>query len=424
MINPPSDGVGVDSVFEGNHLHDLCTGTADAGAFYAGASWANRGNIVRNNAFARLYQTENMAQHTAISGVYLDTLEAGWTIENNHFDSMDVGVFVAGGRQNTITRNAFINCSIPLFFDSHGLDIKCGVNGECLGVQFPKQCGCPGNYIEELNRTFSYRKAPWATAFPNIRTDLLEKGHAPPVWNMVVANTFCRAPANATPAPTPGCARCPASHGHLFIPMPGFGSYCCSQPSVGGKSCPGSICCLRPGTHKKTTYGDHGCEGIQRCGSNSANHTPCAVAPAPPMFTNYFVDTAAKVEWANTFANNTLVNCATSSGGRTGAYPPSQDIFVPGAPMVMVGTGDSRPVACYRLPALVTAGSDGVVLAFASARNWTGDGCLPLDSVVVGTGMNSTQHLALRRSTDGGRSFGPIRQVRKTPQRLVGVGRF
>jgi hypothetical protein len=64
------------------------------------------------------------------------------------------------------------------------------------------------------------------------------------------------------------------------------------------------------------------------------------------------------------------------------------------------------------------------VLAFASARNWTGDGCLPLDSVVVGTGMNSTQHLALRRSTDGGRSFGPIRQVRKTPQRLVGVGRF
>ena len=63
------DGRGVDTLFEGNHLHDLCKGTADAGGFYAGASWANRGNRIINNRFERFYQTEKMAQSTSINGV-------------------------------------------------------------------------------------------------------------------------------------------------------------------------------------------------------------------------------------------------------------------------------------------------------------------------------------------------------------------
>ena len=69
MISPASDGRGVDTLFEGNHLHDLCKGTADAGGFYAGASWANRGNRIINNRFERFYQTEKMAQSTSINGV-------------------------------------------------------------------------------------------------------------------------------------------------------------------------------------------------------------------------------------------------------------------------------------------------------------------------------------------------------------------
>ena len=53
---------------------------------------------------------------TAINGVYLDTLEAGWTVEGNVFDTMEVGVFIAGGRQNRVasnskhTRNLVCNC--------------------------------------------------------------------------------------------------------------------------------------------------------------------------------------------------------------------------------------------------------------------------------------------------------------------------
>ena len=105
---------GVNTIFADNYLHDLCQGTADAGGFYAGDSWANRGNILRGNRFERLYPVEKMSQATAINGVYLDTLEAGWVVENNVFSSMEVGVFIAGGRQNTVTGNRFINCTTPV----------------------------------------------------------------------------------------------------------------------------------------------------------------------------------------------------------------------------------------------------------------------------------------------------------------------
>lgn len=56
MIDVPSggasDGVGVNTEFSNNHLHDLCQGTADAGAFYVGLTWANRGNIIRGSTSA------------------------------------------------------------------------------------------------------------------------------------------------------------------------------------------------------------------------------------------------------------------------------------------------------------------------------------------------------------------------------------
>ena len=72
MIAPASDGRGTNCTFEDNDLHDLCQGTADAGGFYAGRTWANRGNIVRRNKFRRFYQTEKMAQATSVNGIYLD----------------------------------------------------------------------------------------------------------------------------------------------------------------------------------------------------------------------------------------------------------------------------------------------------------------------------------------------------------------
>ena len=44
-------GSGNDCTFEGNHLHDLCYGSSDAGAWYQGRSWIARGTVLRSNTF-------------------------------------------------------------------------------------------------------------------------------------------------------------------------------------------------------------------------------------------------------------------------------------------------------------------------------------------------------------------------------------
>ena len=102
-----SDGVSVNCVFEDNYLHDLCKGTADAGGFYAGKSWANRGNVIRRNRFQDFASVEILAMHTTVekagtgvNGIYLDDMESGWLIESNTFTRAgELCVMIGGGRQ-------------------------------------------------------------------------------------------------------------------------------------------------------------------------------------------------------------------------------------------------------------------------------------------------------------------------------------
>ena len=76
---------------------------------------------------------------------------------------------------------------------------------------------------------------------------------------------------------------------------------------IPGKGCsPKSICCLTPGSHKNSSYGNDGCEGIPRCGTNPTNKTACVAPPPPPpppAFTDYTA--IATAAWHNTFQNNT-----------------------------------------------------------------------------------------------------------------------
>ena len=213
---------------------------------------------------------------------------------------------VVSGRQNIIRDNTFINCSLfPVYLDAVGLTMNCKDN---------MLNGCPGFYTRELNETFHFRQPPWSTAFPDIRTDLLDgKNHSPPVLNTIEGNRFCFPRPSPLPSPPPvpsaGCSQCPASHKYPFEPTPDFGSFCCTKQTVNKHCMGGSICCLLPGTHLKTRFGSHGCQGITRCGSNPHNQTPCAPPPPTPVFTNFWVGTAAKPEWQNVFLNNTEYKC-------------------------------------------------------------------------------------------------------------------
>jgi parallel beta-helix repeat protein len=243
----PSDGVGALCVFEDNNLHDLCQGTTDAGGFYAGRTWANRGNIVRRNTFRRIYQTEKMSPclATSVIGIYLDDQESGFLLEHNHFASMGVGILLGGGRQNIIRANTFVNVSTPLHVDGRGLGDSCDTTGD------PTKN--PNVFIDELEQGYHFRQPPWSLAFPEINVSVAP---CAPALNTVVDNRFCP-PKKSTPHER-DCATCPSTHKYPRdpSPIPGpqgslYGAFCCSVPLVGGR-CQGpkaSVCCLTPGVY-------------------------------------------------------------------------------------------------------------------------------------------------------------------------------
>ena len=71
------------------------------------------------------------------------------------------------------------------------------------------------------------------------------------------------------------CAVCPKP-GHPYPYGSAIdGSWCCSVPLYEQHCTSGKICCLTPGSNKKSPYGNDGCEGIARCGTNPTNKTAC-----------------------------------------------------------------------------------------------------------------------------------------------------
>ena len=151
-----------------------------------------------------------------------------------------------------------------------------------------------------------FRKPPWSSRF-NITTGPHE---CAPEQVSVRDNRWCY-PRQPPPPPPPAganaskCVQCPASHPAGYGGETGH--FCCSVP-LSGRACNGHICCLEPGSVKVTKFGQHGCQGLGRCGNNPRNLTACKPnVTQAPRFTDYF--DMVKVHpnssaWGNVLANN------------------------------------------------------------------------------------------------------------------------
>jgi hypothetical protein len=169
------------------------------------------------------------------------------------------------------------------------------------------KCGAnetyPRAFLDEL-AAVHYTQPPWSTAFLEINVNATP---CAPTLNTVRDNRYCfLPPPPPAPAPAPeNCAVCPKTGYPYPYGSAVSGSWCCSVPYNGSCSSR-KICCLTPGSNKKSPYGNDGCEGLPRCGTNPTNKTACT-APAPPPALPTFTDYTkiAKAEWQNTFENNT-----------------------------------------------------------------------------------------------------------------------
>ena len=107
---------GNDHVVEYNEIHNVVTNVSDAGAYYVGRDWSERGTEVRYNYWHQICSTEKPHGMT----IYLDDQYSGLTIKGNLFEKCAHPVFIGGGSDNVVANNVFLHCSEAIHLDDRG----------------------------------------------------------------------------------------------------------------------------------------------------------------------------------------------------------------------------------------------------------------------------------------------------------------
>ncbi len=175
----PHNGIrfsGNENLFESNEFYNLCLETNDAGALYAGRSWTQRGNVVRDNYFHDLPEGDKMD----VVGLYIDDMFSGTLIENNSFENLQMGILIGGGRDNIVRNNYFENVKFGVHLDSRGI---AWANERILRRE--------GSWdmFGKLEK-IPYRKPPYSVKYPEL-ADILENQPLKAAGNKIINNTFC-----------------------------------------------------------------------------------------------------------------------------------------------------------------------------------------------------------------------------------------
>lgn len=176
--------LGNDHKIEYNHVYAVVQETSDAGAFYIGRDWSERGTVIRHNY---IHNIGTNLGGPGTMAVYLDDLASGVSIIGNYFYDAGRCAFVGGGRDNMIKQNIFINCSNSIHVDQRGIhwnvDFFYGANIEMV----PK--------IERMN----YRNPPYSTSYPKLAI-ILEDSPLEAKGNVAERNLMLNSSPNYTDA--------------------------------------------------------------------------------------------------------------------------------------------------------------------------------------------------------------------------------
>lgn len=104
---------GNEHVIEYNEIYRVCMETHDAGAFYMGRDWTERGNIVRYNYLHEL-------GHGDVQAIYLDDWASGTIVVGNVCHGARRGILIGGGRDNLVENNIFVDCQAGVHIDERG----------------------------------------------------------------------------------------------------------------------------------------------------------------------------------------------------------------------------------------------------------------------------------------------------------------
>ncbi len=112
---------GNDHLMEYNEIYKVCMETGDAGAFYNGRDWTQRGSTIRYNYFHHLHGVEGQEGWTDVMAIYLDDWSSGATIFGNIFYKAGRTIMIGGGRDNIVENNIVIDGQPAMHVDARGL---------------------------------------------------------------------------------------------------------------------------------------------------------------------------------------------------------------------------------------------------------------------------------------------------------------
>ncbi len=111
---------GNDHQIRRNLIENFVEETDDAGAIYTGRDWTERGTVIEKNLIRNI---GSAGLHYGAHAIYLDDQASGIIVRSNLIANAGRGVFIGGGRDNTVSDNIFANCSNGVYLDARGIGL-------------------------------------------------------------------------------------------------------------------------------------------------------------------------------------------------------------------------------------------------------------------------------------------------------------
>jgi hypothetical protein len=154
---------GNDHLVEFNEIHNVVEESGDAGAYYVGRDWTQRGNILRHNYWHQIVGVTGFGGMT----IYLDDQHSGYTIHGNLFESCSQAVFIGGGDDNIVTNNVFVDCRKAMHIDDRGIGWQKAATDD------------PDDTLRTRFRDMPTDSERWRTRYPNLAATLDDDPNLP-----------------------------------------------------------------------------------------------------------------------------------------------------------------------------------------------------------------------------------------------------
>ncbi len=165
---------GNDHQIRRNLIEDFVQETDDAGAIYTGRDWTERGTVIEQNVIRNIGSAD---LHYGAHAIYLDDQASGIIVKNNLISHAGRGVFIGGGRDNTVSNNIFANCNYGVYLDARGR-----ATSTTQGISANQ------DYLDKI-RAVGASSALYSSRYPGWAT-LLKDEPGAPKNNIVDGNIF------------------------------------------------------------------------------------------------------------------------------------------------------------------------------------------------------------------------------------------